>query len=280
MGLPPSLLDGCQILGMDLVSGDSWPLSRDAEEWVDSGRRGDVVPPPPPWCGVSWDPVRQSTAWWCGWWAPFPSAEPARFSMGLEEEDDGEGEEGETAAASAAAELAATAEGGETPPPSDAGATAEEGTGVLLAATPLTGESLAAAAPPFSLSFLLEDDRRTRRRASRSLSLRRRRSPELLLLAAPAESRGEGEEKRGVAALISQTGRGGRGCLRPEDDDEGGLLAEAGRADEDGVIVLEAEDESSETGLSGRHLTVTRPVGSERNHSERCFMRSVCFWWT
>ena len=30
-----------------------------------------------------------------------------------------------------------------------------------------------------------------------------------------------------------------------------------------------------DAGLSGRHFTVTNPVGSDRNHSDRCFMRSV-----
>ena len=30
----------------------------------------------------------------------------------------------------------------------------------------------------------------------------------------------------------------------------------------------------------GRHLTVTIPVGSERNHSDRWRIRSVCLWWT
>lgn len=33
-------------------------------------------------------------------------------------------------------------------------------------------------------------------------------------------------------------------------------------------------------GRSGRHLTVTRPVGSDRNHSDRCRIRSVWRWWT
>ena len=36
------------------------------------------------------------------------------------------------------------------------------------------------------------------------------------------------------------------------------------------------EDGPSEAGLvSGRHFTVTNPVGSDKNHSDRCFMRSV-----
>ena len=36
-----------------------------------------------------------------------------------------------------------------------------------------------------------------------------------------------------------------------------------------------------EEGRSGRHLTVTMPVlGSDRNHSERWRIRSVCLWWT
>ena len=30
----------------------------------------------------------------------------------------------------------------------------------------------------------------------------------------------------------------------------------------------------------GRHFTVTIPVGSERNHSDRWRIRSVCLWWT
>ena len=30
-----------------------------------------------------------------------------------------------------------------------------------------------------------------------------------------------------------------------------------------------------DAGLSGRHLTVTNPVGSDKNHSDRCFIRSV-----
>ena len=31
----------------------------------------------------------------------------------------------------------------------------------------------------------------------------------------------------------------------------------------------------------GRHLTVTRPVdGSDRNHSDRCLILSVCLWCT
>ena len=33
-----------------------------------------------------------------------------------------------------------------------------------------------------------------------------------------------------------------------------------------------------EEGRSGRHLTVTKPVGSDKNHSERWRIRSVCLW--
>ncbi len=43
------------------------------------------------------------------------------------------------------------------------------------------------------------------------------------------------------------------------------------------------EDEAKDAGLVLLllpHLTVTRPLGSDKNHSERCLMRSVCFWWT
>ena len=52
-------------------------------------------------------------------------------------------------------------------------------------------------------------------------------------------------------------------------DDDAGVASAAAAA---GVV--------SDDGLSVRHLTVTRPEGSDRNHSERCFIRSVCFWWT
>ncbi len=37
-----------------------------------------------------------------------------------------------------------------------------------------------------------------------------------------------------------------------------------------------AEDDDD----AGLHLTVTSPLGSDKNHSERCLIRSVCFWWT
>jgi hypothetical protein len=41
------------------------------------------------------------------------------------------------------------------------------------------------------------------------------------------------------------------------------------------VFVADPAEGSREAGLSGRHFTVTNPVGSDRNHSDRCFIRSV-----
>ena len=44
-----------------------------------------------------------------------------------------------------------------------------------------------------------------------------------------------------------------------------------------------SKDEGDMTGITielGRHLTVTKPVGSDKNHSERCRILSVCLWWT
>ena len=37
---------------------------------------------------------------------------------------------------------------------------------------------------------------------------------------------------------------------------------------------------SRDNGRSGLHFTVTSPVGSDRNHSDLCFIRSVCRWCT
>ena len=39
--------------------------------------------------------------------------------------------------------------------------------------------------------------------------------------------------------------------------------------------VTDPDEGPRDAGLSGRHFTVTNPVGSDRNHSDRCFMRSV-----
>lgn len=52
-----------------------------------------------------------------------------------------------------------------------------------------------------------------------------------------------------------------------EDDDAVGVVRGFGS-------VAEADVEGVEVGLV-EHLTVTRPVGSDKNHSERCFIRSV-----
>ncbi len=53
-----------------------------------------------------------------------------------------------------------------------------------------------------------------------------------------------------------------------------GDVAAAAAAAEVGAGAAEDDDDA------GLHLTVTSPLGSDKNHSERCLIRSVCFWWT
>lgn len=72
-------------------------------------------------------------------------------------------------------------------------------------------------------------------------------------------------------------------AILPDEDISLCCGAVGGLGDEDDVLGAAADvadPDASDDGRLGRHLTVTRPVGSERNHSERCFIRSVCFWWT
>ena len=64
-------------------------------------------------------------------------------------------------------------------------------------------------------------------------------------------------------------GRGGGREQGSEGGPEGGIRGELGSGDMGGITIE-----------VGRHLTVTRPVGSDRNHSERCRILSVCLWWT
>lgn len=65
-------------------------------------------------------------------------------------------------------------------------------------------------------------------------------------------------------------------CWREEDErGDGAVSGGSGGCDDD-----DDADANARFALSGRHFTVTRPVGSDKNHSDRCLIRSVCFWWT
>ena len=75
-------------------------------------------------------------------------------------------------------------------------------------------------------------------------------------------------------------------CEEDEDDVEGNGVREeelgvpAGAAAEAEPLLVAVWAAAGLARDDGRHLTVTIPEGSERNHSLRCFIRSVCFWWT
>jgi len=276
---------------------------------------------------VSWEPVRHSAACWrsrrqpgaaaAAATAPWPSAEPARFNVGLP----------------GPLEVPTSSRAAAKDDPSASNALDEP----LPEPGVASGESFFEP-PPFSLSFRLEDDRRPSRR-SLSLSLSRRRK---LAAAACCDvgvcggSRGGSEcdccveDGGGCLTGPAECGGGGSCCcccscpwesasgettedaerealrtLRLEGSQVGvakgrfnGDDVAAGKGNLDGPVVVvvvvaplnlaglaeEGVDEDAILPLLplplALHLTVTRPEGSERNHSERCFIRSVCLSWT